>query len=197
MVVKAKVEKKDINGGLAGVVKRLLQLKKRHIYVGVPNNNNAREEEGTAADIGNAELVYIHTHGIRGWPMRQEMNINMAKGAKYSEAYSMYIASHGSPLWQAPPRPIIEPAIEANKAQIAEKFKKIYIAAEHNDPKAMDAAINSVGLYAQNKVRAWFRDPRNNWAPNRPLTIKLKGSNRPLIDTGALRQSITYVVRED
>ncbi len=197
MVVKAKVEKKDINGGLAGVVKRLLQLKKRHIYVGVPNNNNAREEEGTAADIGNAELVYIHTHGIRAWPMRQEMNINMAKGAKYSEAYSMYIASHGSPLWQAPPRPIIEPAIEANKAQIAEKFKKIYIAAEHNDPKAMDAAINSVGLYAQNKVRAWFRDPRNNWAPNSPLTIKLKGSNRPLIDTGALRQSITYVVRED
>ena len=35
-----------------------------------------------------------------------------------------------------------------------------------------------------------------NWKPNAPLTIELKGSSHPLIDTGQMRQSITYVVEE-
>jgi len=33
--------------------------------------------------------------------------------------------------------------------------------------------------------------------PNSPLTKKLKGSSKPLMDTGALRASITYVVKND
>ena len=33
------------------------------------------------------------------------------------------------------------------------------------------------------------------WAPNAPATVKQKGSDRPLIDTGHLRQSIRHVVK--
>jgi len=33
------------------------------------------------------------------------------------------------------------------------------------------------------------------WAGNRPLTIQLKGSSRPLIDTGQLRKSVTSEIR--
>jgi hypothetical protein len=32
-------------------------------------------------------------------------------------------------------------------------------------------------------------------APNKPSTVERKGSSRPLIDTGALKRSTTYVVR--
>jgi len=35
------------------------------------------------------------------------------------------------------------------------------------------------------------------WAPDSPATIKAKGSSKPLIDTGLLRQSITWVVGDD
>ena len=35
------------------------------------------------------------------------------------------------------------------------------------------------------------------WLPNSPLTIAQKGSAMPLIDTGKLRQSITYEVEKN
>ena len=36
-----------------------------------------------------------------------------------------------------------------------------------------------------------------NWAENSPLTIAQKGSALPLINTGKLRQSITYEVEKN
>lgn len=36
-----------------------------------------------------------------------------------------------------------------------------------------------------------------DWVPNAPLTVRLKGSSKPLIDTGLMRQSITYLVRDE
>ncbi|MBY6921870.1 hypothetical protein HYH30_19035, partial [Clostridium botulinum] len=43
--------------------------------------------------------------------------------------------------------------------------------------------------------RAWFTNPSNNWAENSAETIKRKDSDKPLIDTGELRKSITYVIK--
>jgi hypothetical protein len=54
--------------------------------------------------------------------------------------------------------------------------------------------MNKVGLYAQNISQLSFTN--NNWQPLKPDTIKRKGSSRPLIDTGILRSSITYVVEK-
>lgn len=187
------VEVKKVRGGFDGLIKRLNLLKKRHIYVGVPQEKASRQ----SGEINNAELVYIHTHGIRRKSMREEMKKNMAKGMKYSKAYELYIASHGSPLWHAPPRPIIEPAIEANKERISKELSKLYQAANEGNGESLERAIRRVGLLAQNKVRAWFTDPQNGWAPNSPKTIHMKGSSKPLIDTGNLRKSIVYVVRKD
>ena len=56
--------------------------------------------------------------------------------------------------------------------------------------------MERLGLKAQNVCRKWFVNPENGWAPNSPATIARKGSDRPLIDTGELRKSITYVVRK-
>ena len=35
------------------------------------------------------------------------------------------------------------------------------------------------------------------FTPNAPATVKRKGSSQPLIDTGNLRKSITFVIRDD
>jgi len=53
--------------------------------------------------------------------------------------------------------------------------------------------LEDVGLYAQSKVKNYFL--RNGWAPNAPSTIKKKGSDKPLIDSSAMRNSITFVIR--
>lgn len=190
---KGKVGHNEYNGGFAGLVKRLQGLQKRQIQVGIPQQTSSRKEEG----INNAELLYIHTHGTRRKAMRKEMQEGMDRGLKYSEAFSLYIQSHGSPLWHSPPRPVLEPAIKANKEKIALQFSKIVKAAADKNADAMERAITSTGMTAQNACRAWFKDPRNGWPRNDPKTVKLKGSDKPLVDSGELRDSIVYVVREE
>ncbi len=190
---KGKVEHNEYNGGFAGLVKRLQGLQKRQIQVGIPQQTSSRKSEG----INNAELLYIHTHGIRRKAMREEMQEGMDRGLKYSEAFSLYIQSHGSPLWHSPPRPVLEPAIKANKEKIAMQFSKIVKATADGNADAMERAITSTGMTAQNACRAWFKDPRNGWTRNDPKTLKLKGSDKPLVDSGELRDSIVYVVREE
>lgn len=190
---KSKVEHNEYNGGFAGLVKRLQGLQKRQIQVGIPQQTSSRKEEG----INNAELLYIHTHGTRRKAMRKEMQEGMDRGLKYSEAFSLYIQSHGSPIWHSPPRPVLEPAIKANKEKIALQFSKIIKATADGNADAMERAITSTGITAQNACRAWVKDPRNGWPRNDPKTVKLKGSDKPLVDSGELRDSIVYVVREE
>ena len=49
-----------------------------------------------------------------------------------------------------------------------------------------------VGLVAEEVIQEAFATRGfGNWKPNRPSTIKRKGSDSPLIDTGELRRSIS------
>lgn len=57
-------------------------------------------------------------------------------------------------------------------------------------------ALSVVGTEAVNISKGSFSDSaRGEWKANSPMTVKMKGSSKPLIDTGRLRQSINYVVR--
>lgn len=161
------------------------------VLVGIPQEKASRKD----GEISNAELAFMHTHGVRSPKMIKEMEKDIKKGSSYSEAYKLYLLSHGSPAYRVPPRPIIEPAIEANIEVLAKGLKK---AMEHfleGDKENGESELNRVGLRAQGYVRGWFTDPRNNWPPNAPSTVQRKGSDRPLIDTGELRKSITYIVK--
>ena len=180
------------NGGFSGLVGRVRKLKKKRILVGIPEKDAERDDEG----INNAQLLYVLSHGVRKKSMRTEMQPNIDSGMKYSLAYQLYIMAHGSPLWHSPPRPVLEPALEAHKDAIAKLFKRVMLAACRGDKAALQVAITNCGIAAQNYCRDWFSDPRNGWAPNSPVTIALKGSARPMVDTGTMRKAITYVVRE-
>lgn len=177
---------------MAKLKKQLDELAKKEVLVGIPEDTSSRKDGG----INNAELLYAHTHGIRRKAMRSEMQENIDTGMKYSEAHSLYIQTHGSPLFAVPPRPVIEPAIEHHKDLIAAQLVKISKAALGNSPSAMDAEMNKAGMLAVNAAQSWFENPANNWPPNSPKTVELKGSNLPLVESNQLRKSITYVVRD-
>lgn len=178
-------------GGIAGLVKRLTGLTKKSVYVGIPQSASSRPDE----EINNASLLYIHTHGIRRRSMIRAMEISMNQGMKYSEAFKLYVFSHGSPLWHSPPRPVIEPALANSKDRINRGMARVFVAAASGVSGAEDVALNRLGLTGQNIARDWFTNSKNGWAPNAPYTLKHKKSRRPLIDTGKLRKSIIYVVR--
>lgn len=181
--------------GNSGALKALLDdIAAMEVYVGIPEENAGRGDE----ELNNAQLAFIHTHGARSASMRKEMDETMEQGSPYSAAHQMYVASHGSPLYHVPPRPIIEPAIEAddNKEAIAGELGKAAKAVLDGKPDEAKRHLKRAGQEGENAARAWFEDPRNNWPENAPATIKAKGSDKPLIDTGELRKSITHVVKE-
>lgn len=190
MVMTVGLKSKSLLGAVRGALQKITQ---KDVLVGIPAEKATREK---SKDINNAELLYIHTHGVRTPAMRQEMQQNMDKGMTYSKAHQLYIKEHGSPALSILPRPVLEPSIKANKDAIGKYLKAAGKAALKGDTLGLDANLNRAGMRAQNAARGWFEDPRNNWPPNSPKTIKAKGSDKPLIDTGEMRKAITYVVRD-
>lgn len=167
---------------LKAVSEAIAQLKRLDVLVGVPEGGEDRK----AGAASNAELVYIHTNG--------------------------------SPIRGIPARPIIEPAILDGKDVLGEKLSKAYETALAGNTAGVRPALEKAGQAAQNIVRDWFTNPKNNWAElktaaeerrekkmSKSALAKAKKRaeedksfvvHRPLIDTGEMRKSIVYVVRE-
>jgi len=166
-------------------------IQKLEVYVGIPEENNERKD---ASEITNSELAYMHTHGVRRLAMINEMQGDIESGTPYSKAHQMYIQTNGSPLWKSPPRPIIEPAIEYNKEKIADHLQLAAVKALDGDIQGAKDQLKKTGQLGEKVARDWFDNPNNGWPANSPKTIALKGSDRPLVDTGELRKAITSVV---
>ena len=122
------------------------------------------------------------------------------KEGAVSNADLLYIHSNGSPLKGIPARPVIEPALEHNKVRLGEIMGRASKAAMDGNIAEMHRELNKAGMAGQSAAKQWFTDPNNNWAPLNEKTKKQKEKKgatveRPLIDTGQLQNSITYVVR--
>lgn len=197
------------------VKKALDELSRMDVFVGIPQDDAKRPpgDSGSnsrgAEPITNAQLLYIQEHGVRAKEMRSAMQGDIDQGVPYSRAHQLFIHEHGSPLWQIPPRPVLLPAIASVKAQIAMVLKKAAQAALDGDAELARKRMEIAGDVASRAAKEWFTNPHNGWPPNSPVTIdgskrgkdgkkfiKGKGSDTPLIDTGAMRQAITYVVSE-
>nr|DAQ67844.1 MAG TPA: virion morphogenesis protein [Caudoviricetes sp.] len=179
--------------GFSAMLQRIERLTKKEVLVGIPQEEAARPGGDM---INNAELLYLHTHGVRAPVMRAEMRGSIDLGMLYSAAHSLYVQTHGSPAYAIPPRPVLEPAIRDSKGAIGKQIAGAYRAAMHGDMAGAERGLELAGMVAQNAARGWFENPKNGWPANSLRTIKEKGSDRPLIDTGEMRKSITYVIRD-
>ena len=130
-----------------------------------------------------------------GIPMQEEQD-EEGKKRKATNAQKLFWNSMGSPLKKIPSRKVLEPAIEDKLDEIGEVLNKGVLMGIIAGQEAMDKAYNRAGLMALQACINWFDNPKNNWAPNSPHTIKQKGSDSPLIDTGEMRKSITYIIED-
>jgi hypothetical protein len=136
--------------------------------VGIPEATATRDaKDGKKANVNNAMLLFWHTKG--------------------------------SPLHGYPARPSVEPAIEAsgNKEKISEDLGMVAEYVMKGDSIQAKKFLELAGQDAVNAIQAWWDDSRNGWAPDAPMTIKMKGSSQVLVDTGQLRRAINYVIRKD
>lgn len=176
-------------GDLKRILEALKKLSEDELLVGVSADTAG---SGRGEDINNAELAYIHTNGVRAAGMKAETDKAVEEGTPYPLALQAYIKEHGSPAYRVPPRPFLEPGIEKHLDMVESGMKAALLdVLDGGDGRAQRERL---GATMAAKVQAYFQED-NGWPPNAPSTIKKKGSAQPLVDTGALRQSITYIIR--
>lgn len=104
------------------------------------------------------------------------------------------IHEFGAPEKNIPRRSFIRVPIENNIKEIIKLIENNHKLVSENSMSAK-VALDRIGLKAQNTIKKSFRD--NDWKANSRATVKRKGSSRPLIDTGQLVGSISYIVEKE
>jgi hypothetical protein len=159
------------------VVKGLKALANKRVMVGIPAKDAERREKGPT----NAALGYWHEFGI------PENNL--------------------------PARPFLRPGVASVQQNSIRRLKQAASAALHGNDHAMMSELRAAGQEAASAVQQKITD--GPFEPLAPSTIrarerKLLGTTaltpsqraagfadiKPLIDTGQLRASITYVIRD-
>ena len=120
-------------------------------------------------------------------------------GSPISNAEIGYIQEFGAPEANIPPRPFLVPGVESAQDQIVNRLRRAGVAATHNDQSGVEDQLNAAGLTGQTAVRVQMTD--GDFEPLKASTLAARRSHgrtgtHPLIDTGQLRNSITYVLRD-
>ena len=167
------------NSQIDQFVNDLVSLSKKKVLVGVPEEKIGRKEEG----MNNATLAYIH--------------------------------DQGSPKANIPPRPFMDPGIKAvqpaiNKGMMVVAKEQLKVGPK--DKTKIHAAFDKVGIACQASIRNVINTGEDftplKYATKRRRLLKraylrkkskedqtaIMDSMHPLIDTGQLRNSISYVV---
>jgi phage gpG-like protein len=111
-----------------------------------------------------------------------------------------YIHEHGSPEMNIRARPFLAVGVRLVKPKIAKQFKTSAQRVLKSGKDDNDVGLNRVGMIAQNSVRKTINDGTGFEAlSDKTLKARRKRGRtgiKPLIDTGQLRNSITYVIRK-
>jgi hypothetical protein len=99
----------------------------------------------------------------------------------------------GAPAAGVPQRSFIRATVDQEQARIRamQSSQATRIISGDTTP---EIALEQIGAVVQGSIQA--RIARGIDPPNAPSTVARKGSSKPLVDTGQLRSSITYVVEE-
>ncbi|MBB3808757.1 phage gpG-like protein [Pseudochelatococcus contaminans] len=155
---------KIVTDRLQESLKIIRRLTDKQVYVGIPDEKAGRRD-GPAS---NAVIGYVHEFG------KPDMNI--------------------------PARPFLIPGIKSVEDKIAKRMGAGAKKALAGDKEAVTKVLTSVGITAENAVKKVINS--GEFAPLSERTLYQRKnrkkaprtSEKPLIDTGQLRKSITHVI---
>jgi len=112
-----------------------------------------------------------------------------------TNAELLFIHTNGSPARNIPARPTIQPAIQdpVVRKRLQDLLRRGMLMAITGNTPGCEKVYKMAGQIGANAAKAKFGAVG---PPLKPATIARKGSSATLIDTGALRNAVTYVVRK-
>ncbi len=105
-----------------------------------------------------------------------------------------YIHEYGAPAANIPPRPFLIPGVESAEGKFTPHLKAAAQAALSGDEGKIAQGLGRAGIVASTAVKQKIDE--GPFAPLKPETIRRKGSDKPLLDTGQMRNAVTAVVRK-
>lgn len=150
--------------------KAINELRLHQVLIGIPEKNTERKEE----------------------PGEESFD-------KMSNAQIGYIQEFGSERMNIPPRPFLIPGIREAQDELVEKLRdgliKTFI-----DPNEAKNSLKKAGIIGANWVKSWITSgigmPDLSQATLKARRDAGFKGTKPLIHTGQLRNSITYVMDE-
>lgn len=119
--------------------------------------------------------------GFQAGHAAEEDGTDMAAVAAWNELGTEHI----------PSRPFLRMSVDENEDKInamcAQQVKNLC------NGGSAESVLKEVGAFGVSLVQEKIGN--GSFAPNAPATIKAKGSDHPLIDSGRMRQSVHYVVK--
>lgn len=94
---------------------------------------------------------------------------------------------------RAPSRPFLRQTADTKESEIVAFLQKAVRPLLSGSGTAQ-SVLQKIGPYAKGLVQEQITD--GDYVPNAPSTIARKGSDKPLIDTGLMRESVDFVIVE-
>jgi hypothetical protein len=114
------------------------------------------------------------------------------KNGKADNVLLAIIHNTGSPQRKIPARPFTKPAFDKNQSKynnIIDKTINSFL--EKRNFQSLERNCNLLGKLMQQDIQHEIENFQG--APLKPLTIKRKGSSKPLIDTGEMKNDTDYL----
>lgn len=178
--------------GIQAVKKRL--KKPGTVDVGIIDAGDHTDEEG-AGEMTVAAIAFVHEFGAEidhpggtpyiivegGMARFVKKGSTEAEGAKVTKPHKIVI----------PERSFMRTTIKEKKKAVIALQKKLLVQIRKGE-MTIEKGLGLIGQFmadAMSKKIVKLKSP-----PNSPATIRRKGSSNPLVDTGQMKNSITYEV---
>lgn len=114
-------------------------------------------------------------------------------GSDLTVAQVARIHEFGAPSAGIPERPFLRVAIDKNRGKYV-RINRESVLGMSSGRLSMEQALGRLGVAAKADVQVEITT--GNFAPLKPETIARKGSSKPLIDSGQMRQSVTWEIEK-
>jgi hypothetical protein len=169
-MLRPKLEIIEKDTGYAKLKNALLQLTGGYVKVGFPDG----KAPGSPGDPGKPRKKKPK----KPWDNMSEV----ARIATWNE--------FGVPAKNIPSRPFFRNAIDSSREELKEFKKNVYDQVIQGKITPHQA-LELIGLWMQDKIRESIL--KGSWTPNAERTKRAKGSSKPLIDSGQLVNSVTWI----